>query len=164
VQISSLVKYKALSKSLVVVGDGLLCIWGFCGSLLQDQPIPEAPMKLALSPNRYTHKTYLSPGSKIPETNGIASDHRDTTLPYIEMRGYDSWLLPISRQDKQLWWQTFGDNDGNGANVTELHRGVPAPPLPVAMIPLGRRPVSALPHKRASSGSVPPNPAVRPAS
>lgn len=70
----------------------------------------------------------------------------------------------MPRQDKQLWWHAIGDNDGTNANVAKRHRDVPAPPLPVVMVPLGRRPVSALPHKRASSGSVLPKLAVRPAS
>lgn len=41
----------------------------------------------------------------------------------------------------------------------------PAPPLPVAMVPFGSRPVSAFPHRGASSGSGrAPSPAVSPAS
>ncbi len=118
-----------------------------------------------LSPHTYSHKTYLSLGSKTSDTNSIASDHRGhhTALPYIEVCGYDSRLLQTSRQDKQLWVFTFDDIVGTSANVI-LHRDVPAPPLPVVMVPLGRRPVSALPHKRASSGKVLPSPTVRPAS
>ncbi|KAA6409524.1 MAG: hypothetical protein FRX49_13844 [Trebouxia sp. A1-2] len=57
-----------------------------------------------------------------------------------------------------------GDNNGTIGNVTKRHRDIPAPPLPVVMVPLGKRPVFALPHIGASSGNVLPKLAVRPAS
>ncbi len=97
------------------------------------------------------------------ETNSIANDHYETTLPYMDncVDTIHGFCRPLGRTSScgDLHLVTL-----LGLVHVTLHRDVPAPPLPVVMVPLGRRPVSALPHRRASSGSVLPDPAVRPAS